>query len=85
MTSTYKLLFLYIIASLLLLLLHLHAVTVVMSCILYMSGPEPQVLDAVLNLQGGDTLENLLPTEARQKNNVQVQRNSQGAQEICSR
>lgn len=82
--STDKLLFLYIIASLLLLLLsllllQLHAVTIVMSCILYIPGPESQVLVTVQILQGGDTptLENLLPTEARQKNNIQVQSNSQ--------
>lgn len=49
-----------------------------MSCILYIPGPEPQVLDTVQNLQGGDTFENLLPREARQKNNIPVQSNSQG-------
>lgn len=31
----------------------------------------------VQNLQGGDTLENLLPIEGRQKNKIEVQGNSQ--------
>lgn len=60
-------------------MLLLHPVTTVMSCILDIPGPEPQVLDTVQNLQGGDTpaLENLIPMEARQKNNTQAQSSSQ--------